>query len=384
MASTAYSAEFKTALVQQAMRAGASAEALAAAHDVAPDLVRAWLRQAIDAIPAAFAACPSGTTAARPEQIFRIAFETSPDPIMLMTSDGLFDCNRAALAIYGIDSLEDFIGVDPAELSPPVQPDGRVSSQAAGAYVAQALETGSAHFEWRHRRRNGEEFEADVLLSRFEAGSRIIVQATVRDITRVKRLQNALAASHAELALAHAAVERQNRELALLCITDQLTGLYNRRKLDEVIQTECHLAERHHRPVAMILADLDHFKRINDTFGHQIGDKVLQQVAALMQRTVRETDVVGRWGGEEFMVVCRGSDLDDAGILADRLRLAIQRHRFDPAGRNTCSFGIARFDSALGIDSMVRQADSALYQAKAAGRNRVIVSPSLEATEASV
>jgi len=388
MATTAYSAAFKTALVQQAMRTGASADALAAAHQVAPDLVRAWLRQALDAMPAIFTetaadSAPSGTAPiGQPDQTFRIAFETSPDPIMLLGSAGLFDCNQAALAIYGFDSLEEFIGTDPAELSPPLQPDGRNSAEAANKYIGQALQTGSAHFEWRHRRRSGEEFEADVLLSRFESDGREIVQATVRDITRVKRLQNALATSHAELALAHAAVERQNRELALLCITDQLTGLYNRRKLDEVIQTECHLAERHHRSVAMILADLDHFKRVNDTFGHQTGDDVLQQVATLMQRSVRDTDVLGRWGGEEFMVVCRGSDAADAAMLADRLRLAVQGHAFDRAGFNTCSFGIAPYDRALGVDAMIRQADDALYQAKAAGRNRVIVSRTHAGTDA--
>jgi len=390
MATTAYSADFKTTLVQQAIRTGASAEALAAAHEVPPDLVRQWLQQAMDAVPAVFcesAALATGsvaTVAALPEQTFRIAFETSPDAIMLLTGAGFFDCNPATLAIYGFDSMEEFVGIHPSKLSPPVQPDGRNSLDAANERIAQAMQTGSAHFEWMHRRRNGEDFEADVLLYRFEANGRTILQATVRDISRVKRLQNALATSHAELALAHAAVERQNRELALLCITDQLTGLFNRRKLDEVIQTECHLAERNQRPVAMILADLDHFKRINDTFGHQTGDDVLQQVAALMQRTVRDTDVLGRWGGEEFMVICRGSDAHDAGILADRLRLAVQLHSFDPAGRNTCSFGIARFDSALGIDSMIRQADSALYQAKAAGRNRVIISPSHATSDAAV
>jgi diguanylate cyclase (GGDEF)-like protein/PAS domain S-box-containing protein len=384
MASTAYSAEFKTTLVQQAIRTGASAEALAAAHEVPPDLVRQWLQQAMDAVPAVFAEPAAGsvmTLAPLPEQTFRIAFDTSPDAIMLLTDAGFFDCNPATLAIYGIDSMAEFIGIHPSKLSPPFQPDGRDSLEAANERIGEALRTGSAHFEWMHQRRNGENFEADVLIYRFEADGRTILQATVRDISRMKRLQNALATSHAELALAHAAVERQNRELALLCSTDQLTGLFNRRKLDEVIQTECHLAERHHRPVAMILADLDHFKDVNDTFGHQIGDKVLQQVAAVMQRTVRETDVVGRWGGEEFMVVCRGSDAQDAGSLADRLRLAIQRHSFDPAGSKTCSFGIAPFDSALGVDSMVREADNALYKAKVAGRNRVMVSRSRAGTD---
>jgi len=387
MATTAYSAAFKAALVEQAFRTGASADALAATHEVAPDLVRAWVRQALDALPAIFTdtaadPAPSGATPiGRPEQTFRIAFETSPDAIMLLTGGGFFDCNPATLAIYGIPTLEEFLGLHPSELSPPIQPDGRRSYDAANEYIVEAIQTGSAHFEWVHRRRNGEDFEADVLLSRFEADGRAILQATVRDISRVKRLQNALATSHAELALAHAAVERQNSELALLCITDQLTGLFNRRKLDQVIQTECHLAERHHRPVAMILADLDHFKRVNDTFGHQTGDDVLRRVATLMQRTVRDTDVLGRWGGEEFMVICRGSDAADAAGLADRLRLAVQRHAFDRAGFNTCSFGIAPYDSALGVATMIRQADDALYQAKAAGRNRVIVSRAVAGTD---
>jgi len=378
MNTTGYPGRLKAEIVRQAILTGDRAEALAARHLLPPELVSDWLRIAADSVPRLFtepaATGPAPTRHA--ERNFRILFETSSDAIMLLTGAGFFDCNPSTLAIYGLDSVDEFIRLHPSDLSPPVQPDGRASFDAANEHIARAMQTGSDHFEWMHRRRNGEDFEADVLLSCFLESGQPILQATVRDISLMKRLQRELAASHDELARAHEAVERQNRELARQCMTDQLTGLANRRKLEEVIETECRIAQRHHHPVATILADLDHFKRVNDTFGHQCGDDVLRQVAALLQRTVRETDVVGRWGGEEFMIVCRSTGPDQARSLADRLRCAVQQHRFDRPRSATCSFGVAAFNSARGIGAMIREADDALYEAKAAGRNRVVVSRS--------
>jgi diguanylate cyclase (GGDEF)-like protein/PAS domain S-box-containing protein len=384
-----YSGDLKAAVVQQAMRAGTPVAELATRYNLPARLIRRWLHRAADAIPAVFS--PAGkrsATAPGQPQIeadnkFRTLFETSQDAIMLLTEDGFFDCNRSTLGIYGIPTIEEFVRFHPSDLSPPTQPSGGTSLELANQHIMCAIQTGSDRFEWTHRRANGEDFEADVLLSSFMQDGRPILQASVRDISETKRLQRSLAASNAELRRAHDQVERQNRELERLCVTDQLTGLYNRRRLDEVIETEGRLARRTRCPLAMVIADIDHFKRINDTLGHQCGDQVLRDIAALLKSNVRDADVVGRWGGEEFMIVCRGTNLNQARVLAERLRTKMEIHSFafEHAEGTTCSFGVAAFNAARGTEAMIRDADDALYEAKAAGRNRVITSHRKVATK---
>jgi len=377
-----YSAELKTAVVQQAMRAGTPVAELAIRYNLPTRLIRRWLHRAADAIPAVFSPVAKGSAAApeepqiEPDSRFRTLFETSQDAIMLLTEHGFFDCNRSTLGIYGIPTVEEFVRFHPSDLSPPTQPSGGNSLELANQHIMRAIQTGSDRFEWTHRRANGEDFEADVLLSSFIQEGRPVLQASVRDISETKRLQRLLSASNAELRTAHDQVERQNRELERLCVTDQLTGLYNRRRLDEVIQTEGRLARRTRCPLAMVLADIDHFKRINDTLGHQGGDQALRDIATLLKANVRDADVLGRWGGEEFMIVCRGTSLDQARVLAERLRTAMEIQSFElgHAGGTTCSFGVAAFNATQGTEAMIRDADDALYEAKAAGRNRVITS----------
>jgi diguanylate cyclase (GGDEF)-like protein/PAS domain S-box-containing protein len=374
MTRTVYSADLKTAVVQQAMRAGTPVAELATRYNLPARLIRRWLRRAADAIPAVFSATAPVQPQIEADSKFRTLFETSQDAIMLLTEKGFFDCNRSTLGIYGIPTIEEFVRFHPSDLSPPTQPSGGNSLELANQHIMRAIQTGSDRFEWTHRRANGEDFEADVLLSSFIQDGRPILQASVRDISETKRLQRSLAASNAELRKAHDQVERQNRELERLCVTDQLTGLYNRRRLDEVIQTEGRLARRTRCPLAMVIADIDHFKRINDTLGHQGGDQILRDTAALLKSTVREADVLGRWGGEEFMIVCRGTNLAQARALAERLRTEMETHCFEHAGSTTCSFGVAAFHASRGTEAMIRDADDALYEAKAAGRNRVITS----------
>jgi diguanylate cyclase (GGDEF)-like protein/PAS domain S-box-containing protein len=382
MTRSVYSADLKTAVVQQAMRAGTPVAELATHYNVPARLIRRWLRHAADAIPAVFSPVADASVSVpakrqiEADSKFRTLFETSQDAIMLLTENGFFDCNRSTLAIYGIPTIEEFVRFHPSDLSPPTQPSGGSSLELANQHIMRAIQTGSDRFEWTHRRANGEDFEADVLLSSFIQDGKPILQASVRDISEIKRLQRSLAASNAELRKAHDQVERQNRELERLCVTDQLTGLYNRRRLDEVIQTEGRLARRTHCPLAMVLADIDHFKSINDTLGHQGGDQVLRDIAALLKSNVRDADVLGRWGGEEFMIVCRGTNLHQARVLAERLRTEMETHsfEFEHTRRTTCSFGFAAFNAARGTEAMVRDADDALYEAKAAGRNRVIAS----------
>lgn len=168
-------------------------------------------------------------------------------------------------------------------------------------------------------------------------------------------------------------LREKNSELAYRAVTDSLTGIYNRMKTDQVLKQEIQRVRRHPAPLAVILLDIDHFKRVNDTLGHGIGDSVLAGVADLLQTRVRETDTVGRWGGEEFLIVCPMTDAYEATTLAESLRERIAGHSFGVDYSITASFGVASYVQGDELETIVRFADLAMYEAKNAGRNRVTV-----------
>ncbi len=156
-----------------------------------------------------------------------------------------------------------------------------------------------------------------------------------------------------------------------LSVTDRLTGLFNRLKLDEALIYELERAKRYGHPLSIILFDIDHFKQVNDTFGHKVGDDVLASIAKVAAKKVRAIDIVGRWGGEEFMVICPETDLPSARAVAERIRTGVAAHSFPSVGRKTASFGVATVLSKDNADAITRRADEALYRAKKGGRNRV-------------
>lgn len=177
--------------------------------------------------------------------------------------------------------------------------------------------------------------------------------------------------------LEHKVIERtrelalKNEELEQLYITDRLTGLCNRYKLDRVLATEMQRVQRYPHPFGVILLDIDEFKIINDTHGHQVGDQTLVTIATILKENTRATDVVGRWGGEEFLILCAETDIDGAHRLAEKLRKAIAGHRFAVAQTITASFGVAVREGKDSAEQLISKADTALYQAKQNGRNRV-------------
>lgn len=164
---------------------------------------------------------------------------------------------------------------------------------------------------------------------------------------------------------------RYSRKLLQMATTDPLTRLPNRIKTDEKLM-ECHsLYQRHRRPYAVILLDIDWFKRVNDTYGHLAGDAILVRVGEILRTHVRETDTVGRWGGEEFMIVCPETDAAGAHQVAIKIQSMIQRHVFEHVRDLTCSFGISECRDGDRVEDVVGRADDALYRAKEEGRNRI-------------
>lgn len=165
----------------------------------------------------------------------------------------------------------------------------------------------------------------------------------------------------------------ERRQLIIRAATDALTGIANRAGIDELLGRELHRTDRHDVPLSVIMFDIDHFKVINDTYGHPAGDAVLVALTRLVANHVRAHDTLGRYGGEEFLVVAPQTDPDEGRRLAERLRAAIEDQLFPAAGRVTCSFGVATRRPGDKQQTLVARADEALYAAKETGRNRVAV-----------
>lgn len=155
-------------------------------------------------------------------------------------------------------------------------------------------------------------------------------------------------------------------------VTDSLTQLYNRLKLDEELDAAFDLFRKHGRPFTLLMTDLDHFKAINDRYGHQVGDRVLQDIAKLLQGSSRSTDIVGRWGGEEFMIICRDADIDGAYSLAEKLRTLIESYALEHEYQISASFGVAAPLPGEVRPQLLQRVDKALYAAKQMGRNQTV------------
>ncbi|MEM7411844.1 MAG: diguanylate cyclase [Myxococcota bacterium] len=175
----------------------------------------------------------------------------------------------------------------------------------------------------------------------------------------------------------------KNRELERLSSTDPLTGLPNRRFLDQTLAAEFNRSRRHQLSFAVVMIDIDHFKRVNDQFGHLVGDEVLRRVAGVIGERVRATDCGGRYGGEEFLAVLTNNDAPGALIFAERLRAAVEELQIDSGqGQSvsvTLSIGVAAWNPHIpDFETVIAAADRALYEAKARGRNQVVVASELE------
>jgi diguanylate cyclase (GGDEF)-like protein len=181
---------------------------------------------------------------------------------------------------------------------------------------------------------------------------------------------------HLKLRLLQSELREKNLELEKQSRTDAVTGLRNRRYIDEFLAVECLRARRYGAPLSVLMADLDHFKQVNDRYGHPAGDAVLRGMAHLLEGTLRAADVGGRYGGEEFVVILPQTDLEGAAEFGERLRSAVDSTSFEISGEApihvTLSAGAAELDAKMARpEDLVAAADAALYEAKGAGRNRV-------------
>jgi diguanylate cyclase (GGDEF)-like protein/hemerythrin-like metal-binding protein len=208
--------------------------------------------------------------------------------------------------------------------------------------------------EAQYRRKDGTLFWGRTSASIMLLHSVPCVVAMTRDITEQKK------------------VEEEIRHLAYY---DPLTSAWNRRHFEEVVEAEMHRSLRYGQPLALLVMDIDHFKRINDAFGHAVGDGVLEQLAERSRGAIRLSDSLTRWGGEEFIVLMPNTNLAMATILAERIRTHILANTFDPAGQITVSLGVAEYLPPAALEPWLERADQAMYRAKHGGRNRVEADP---------
>ena len=196
------------------------------------------------------------------------------------------------------------------------------------------------------------------------------LEARVRSLLRIKKLQQELGDREKELS-------QMNDRLLHISMTDGLTGVDNRRALEQRLHEMFEHSLRLHEPIACVMCDIDHFKKVNDTYGHAAGDDVLKQFAEILKDEAREIDRVGRYGGEEFLLLLPGTVLDSAVTFAERLRQRVEQNTFSFEGgtlKRTVSLGVASWPhpKIKGREEMLKAADDALYVAKEMGRNRVI------------
>ena len=167
-------------------------------------------------------------------------------------------------------------------------------------------------------------------------------------------------------------VEEKNTLLKKLSITDKLTGLNNRIKIDDALKSNLDMFKRYGNIFSVMIIDIDHFKKVNDTYGHPTGDSVLKDFAKIIKKNARITDTIGRWGGEEFIIIASETDSVGAIKFATTLKKAISDYDFENVGKITASFGLTQISIGDDVEDIVKRADLALYNAKESGRNKVV------------
>ncbi|AAZ98767.1 Putative diguanylate cyclase (GGDEF domain) with PAS/PAC sensor domain [Thiobacillus denitrificans ATCC 25259] len=303
-------------------------------------------------------------------EIYQRIFEYAPDAMLVLGRDGLLRLvNAHAETLFGYDRSE-LLGQTVELLVP-----ARFTAQHA-AHRARFMEEAQSRQMGRQQdlyalRKDGSEFPVDIMLSPMIMGGEHLTLCVVRDITERKAAQDALEHQTNELLRLHA-------ELELLANHDGLTGLYNWRAFYEHAGQLLTTAHRRHEKASLLILDLDHFKQINDRFGHAEGDRVLQAAAAALKASARQNDIVARHGGEEFVIAGFGLSEAESLVAAERLRAAVASIE-NLACRVTTSVGVATFvpdpssrhEPPTLLADLLDRADQALYHAKRSGRNRI-------------
>jgi len=285
------------------------------------------------------------------ENKFRTLFESASDAILLMEQNAFIDCNQKTLDVLRCDR-EQLIGREPYLFSPEFQPDGRNSMLYSHEKIDAALHGQPQSFEWKLCRCDKTVFDAEVTLNRFIAADKIYLQVLVHDVSERKIAQE---------------------KMQYLAMHDSLTGLPNRSMFTELLKQSIHSAKRHKRQLAVFFIDLDRFKIINDTKGHDAGDRLLQEIAVRYTKSLRASDIVSRQGGDEFVILIEDfRNLSDLEIIAGEILACTLKPvlLLGDECRVTASIGISIYPKdGRDEQSLMKHADMAMYFAKEEGKN---------------
>ncbi|MEX0958566.1 MAG: PAS domain S-box protein [Burkholderiales bacterium] len=279
------------------------------------------------------------------EARYRSIFEAVEDVVFTVEADGTLSSISPAFERMTGWPPQEWLG---KHFAPLVHPD----DQPRLLELLQKLVAGEIVpvVETRLKTKAGAYLDAELKPVAIGRGDAVVVGGILRDITERKRVE---------------------KLLRTLATTDALTGLANRGEFTRLLEKEMERARRYGSPLSLVMYDLDHFKQVNDEFGHDAGDEVLRMVSRVTKESIRSSDIAARWGGEELMVLTPQSDLAGANRAAEKLREAIARHRFDKVGKVTVSVGVVQLLPGEDAPALLKRVDEALYRAKARGRNCV-------------
>jgi len=272
--------------------------------------------------------------------------------IIQTTSDGFNICDINGKILEANESYCKMTGYDINELLTMniSDIDALENSEMVTAHINKIIQAGSDSFISRHKRKDGAEIDVEVITTYLDdSGGQFY--SFVRDISARKKLEF---------------------ELVRAATYDGLTGVFNRRSLEGKIEAEVERAKRYGNIFSLIMFDIDDFKHINDTLGHHVGDRVLQGISEVVTQNIRILDAVGRWGGEEFMILLSETNTPEAAIVAEKLRVALASHRTGEVGHVTASFGMTSYQADDTLDTILRRVDDLMYEAKNSGKNRIV------------
>ena len=315
------------------------------------------------------------------EQRHRVLLENAREVLWAMNIDGTFGYVSRAVFDLGGYSAQEALQLHMDRF---LAPESLATAHDYLGRVRQAIndhqEPPSFKSELLQRRKDGSLVWTEVLAYPITdtRGRLVEILGVSRDIDERKRHEHELQfakdeAQAAKLALerANAALENANAELRYLASTDGLTGAENRRQFEMTISKHLALAKRHGKPLSLVMFDIDHFKDVNDTYGHNVGDQVLSELSGVVRSSLRAGDVYGRWGGEEFFILLPYCALDNGTKIAESLRQRLAQHEFSRVGHVTASFGVAQWRYDESDVEWIMRVDKLMYEAKGAGRNQV-------------
>ncbi len=290
---------------------------------------------------------------------FETLFEKSSDGFLILEDGKFIQCNEKIVEMLHYHTKEELLNTHPSELSPEFQPDGRRSDEKADEMITLALEKGNHQFEWVHTKANGENFIAEVTLTAITLNNRNVLHVVWRDISEKAKAKQAL-------------IDQKNI-LDYQAHHDGLTGLPNRVLFNDRLEHGIELAKRHHMKFALFFIDLDYFKQINDSLGHQIGDRVLIVVAERLKAKIRNEDTLARLGGDEFTIIMEDLEkIEDVSLLAEKIQKVLTQpiHIEGHTLYISSSIGISLYpQDDTDANNLIKYADAAMYKAKDEGRN---------------